>query len=136
MYGLAAIQQADGWIVAGIGILIVLVGLTILSFLVTLLSRFSGQHVKQAPPKTAASEKAPARKTVAPDKLPEDLDAAAAVYQEWTQELGERFALVDLHRKCKAAALPHPHLSISRFRDAGLLVSLEPGYFAWKPKSD
>lgn len=136
MYGLVAIQQANGWIVAGIGICIVLVGLTILSFLVTLLPRLSGKPQKKDPPATAPSETAPARVNIAPDKLPEDLSAAATVYQDWTQDLGARFSLVDLHRKCKAVALPHPHLSISRFRDAGLLINLEQGYFAWKPKSD
>ena len=50
--------------------------------------------------------------------------------------MGNEFTLVDLHRVTKEVGLPHPHLSINRFRDAGILVPVGEGQFTWKPISD
>lgn len=136
MYGLAAIQQANGWAMAGAGASIVLVGLAVLSFLISLIPRLTGLLEKKAPPPVKKVETATKTKIIVPEKLPEDLDAASTIYISLTEDLGETFNLIDLHRKSKEIGLPHPHLSINRFREAGVLVSVGDERFSWQPLSE
>ena len=136
MYGLAAIQQANGWAMAGAGACIVLVGLAVLSFLISMIPRLTGVFEEKAHPPVEKAEISTKPKMIVPDKLPEDLDAASTIYIALTEDLGEAFNLIDLHQKSKEIGLPHPHLSINRFRDAGILVSVGDGRFSWQPLSE
>ena len=132
MYGLAAIQQANGWAMAGAGAGIVLIGLTVLSFLISMIPRLTGlfEEKPQPPVETAAKESKP--EPVVPEKLPDDIKAASTICEALTIDLGEAFTLIDLHRKSKELGIPHPHLSINRFRDAGILVSVGEERFSWQ----
>jgi len=139
MYGLAAIQQANGWAMAGAGACIVLSGLAVLSFLISMLPRLSSLFEKRPTPET--SPQAPPfeksrQKEIVPETLPDSQDAAAAIWAATTKDLGAEFALVDLHKKAKEVDLPHPHLSINRFRDAGMLVAKGDGIFSWHLDSE
>jgi hypothetical protein len=134
MYGLAAIQQAEGWAMAGAGACIVLSGLTVLSFLISLLPRLTSLF--EAKPAKKPPEEAPEPKTIVPETVPTDMNAGAALYQSLTEEMGETFTLMDLHKISKALDLPHPHLSINRFREAGLLVAKGEGLFSWQSASE
>ena len=132
MYGLAAIQQANGWAMAAAGAGIVLLGLSVLSFLISMTPRLTGLFDKQ--PAQPAETPLPA--LIVPEKLPNDINAAAAIYIAYTEDLGSDFSLIELHQKAKQVGLPHPHLSISRFRDAGLLTSAGEDRFSWQPISE
>jgi hypothetical protein len=102
-----------------------------------LIPRLTGLFEEKAIPPPIKPVAVPSKPTLlAPDKLPEDIIAAATIFMAFTESLGEDFSLVDLHRKSKEAGLPHPHLSINRFRDAGILISIGEGRFAWQPISD
>jgi hypothetical protein len=136
MYGLAAIQQANGWAMAGAGACIVLLGLAVLSFLISLIPRLTGLFEEKAPSPVETAVTAAKPKMVVPEKLPDDLEAASTIYISLTDELGNDFSLIDLHRKSREVGLPHPHLSINRFRDAGILVSIGDGRFSWQPLSE
>jgi len=136
MYGLAAIQQANGWAMAGAGACIVLVGLAVLSFLISMIPRLTGVFEEKAHPPVEKSEISTKPKMIVPERLPEDLGAASTIYISLTEDLGEAFNLIDLHRKSKEIGLPHPHLSINRFREAGVLVSVGEGRFSWQPFSE
>lgn len=137
MYGLAAIQQANGWAMAGAGAGIVLLGLAVLAFLISMIPRLSGLfEPKPAPSKDASTVVDAPPQRIVPEKLPTDVHAASTIYIALTADLGEAFTLVDLHRKCKAINLPHPHLSINRFRDEGILVSAGEDLFSWQPVSE
>lgn len=136
MYGLAAIQQADGWAMAGAGACIVLSGLAVLSFLISLLPRLTGLFEKQPAPEKAPPTEPSPKKELVPETLPDNLDAVAALYEALTQELGAEFSLVDLHKKTRDVNLPHPHLSINRFREAGILVPKGDGRFSWQLASE
>ena len=136
MYGLTAIQQANGWAMAGAGACIVLSGLAVLSFLISMIPRVTSlieKNPKPAPPPPMAK---PQVVKPAPETLPDDLEAIAGIYKVLTEEMGEEFSLVDLHRKTKEMQLPHPHLSINRLREAGLLVPKGDGNFSWQPSSE
>jgi hypothetical protein len=119
---------------AGAGI--VLCGLAVLSFLISLLQRIPGIGEKPPEPKAEPVEAPPAPKKTVPERLPDDINAAAKIIVEVTEELGESFTLVDLHCKCKDAGLPNPHMSINRFRQAGILKALGEGQFSWQPISE
>lgn len=136
MYGIAAIEQANGWAMAAAGACIVMMGLAVLSFLISLLQRIPGVSEEKPKPTAEPVEAPPAPKKTAPERLPDDINAAAAIVIELTEELGESFSLVDLHRQCKDAGLPNPHMSINRFREAGILISLGEGQFSWQPISE
>jgi len=136
MYGLAAIQQANGWAMAGAGACIVLLGLAALSFLISLIPRLTGLFEEKTRPSVETAVTAAKPKMVVPEKLPDDLEAASTIYISLTDELGNDFSLIDLHRKSREVGLPHPHLSINRFRDAGILVSIGDGRFSWQPLSE
>ena len=136
MYGLAAIQQANGWVMAGAGACIVLIGLALLSFLISLIPHFIGLFEKKIHPPTETSEADLRPPIIVPEQLPDDIQAAATIYIALTEDMGENFTLVDLHRKSREVGLPHPHLSINRFREAGILISVGEGSFSWKPTVD
>ena len=65
----------------------------------------------------------------------EDAALEAATYRSLTEALGPEFNLIDVHRKSREAGLAHPHLSISRFRNAGLLIPVGDDRFSWQSPS-
>jgi hypothetical protein len=135
MFGLAAIQQANGWAMAGAGASIVLLGLAMLSFLISMIPRLTDFFEKKtSPPVERERKKSPPEKLI-PDTLPENINDAATIYETLTEELGDAFTLIDLHQKANALGIPHPHLSITRFREAGILVRQGEGRFSWNLKS-
>lgn len=136
MYGLAAIEQANGWAMAGAGACIVLTGLSVLSFLISMIPRLTGLFEPRKP----SSEDVPAKtepvEKPMPGYLPEDIGKASAQLIEQTKDLGEKFTLIDLHKKAREIGVVDPHLTIRRFREAGILVSSGKERFAWKTISD
>ncbi len=121
---------------AGAGACIVLTGLAVLSFLISMIPRLTGFFEEKHNPTLETEGNITTPKRVVPDKLPEDIQAASMIYITLTEELGENFSLVDLHKKSKEMGLPHPHLSINRFRDAGILVCNGKECFTWQPMSE
>jgi Na+-transporting methylmalonyl-CoA/oxaloacetate decarboxylase gamma subunit len=137
MYGIAAIQQANGWVMAGAGACIVISGLAILAFLISLIPQFIGLFDRKPKPSVApVEEKKNTPKVIVPERLPDDVVAASAIYIALTEGLGEEFTLINLHLKTKELGLPHPHLSINRFREAGILIPLGDGRFSWQPAAE
>lgn len=136
MYGLAAIQQANGWAMAGAGAGIVLIGLAVLSFLISMIPRLTRFFEEKANPPLEPAAQESRSKPLIPERMPDDIQAASTIYVSLTEELGESFTLIDLHRKSKELGFPHPHLSLNRFRDAGILISSGEGRFTWQPKSE
>ncbi len=136
MYGLAAIEQANGWAMAAAGACIVLCGLTVLSFLISLLPRIPGISDDKKNTQEAGAQKIQTPETKKIDKLPDDINSAALIISELTEALGESFDLVDLHKKCKETGLPNPHMTINSFRQAGILKASESGQFSWQLTSD
>jgi len=136
MYGLAAIEQANGWAMAATGAGIVLTGLAVLSFLISLLPRLTSLSEKKATDTAAPPVLEPAPTPTPLADAPDIVEFESATYIPLTEDLGDSFTLVDLHRKSKEAGLTHPHLSIRQFREAGILVSVGDERFSWQPISE
>jgi len=130
MYGIEAINAVNGWAMAAVGALIVFSGLVVLSLVISqlhkfvpLLEKFVGEKVDS---KDNTSPPPP------PTKAP-DIREQASLFQPIINNLGSSFPLSELYSQAQEHRLPHPHLTISSFRDAGILVPLGDGIFSWDP---
>ena len=137
MYGFEAISAQNGWAMAVAGALIVMAGLTVLSFVISQLHKVAAllekgaekrsqkkQAVKQAvktEPQEAVVRKPPGF----------DLDEAKACLKPLAAELGEPFELTNLYELANNGELPHVHLSIRSLRESGVIVSAGEGRFVW-----
>ena len=84
----------------------------------------------RSPKSSAAPTSAPAL-----EADPDDVAGAVEPYMALTEALGAEFPLIDVHRKSREAGLAHPHLSISRLRNAGLLIPVGEDRFTWQTPS-
>ena len=132
MYGLEAIEAHNGWAMAFAGACIVLSGLSVLSFIISQFPKFVRFFEKEetAPaPALPQSEPPPARSVAT--ETPVDLDDAAHLYGPLILTLGDEFRLESLYALFREQNLPHPHITIRNFWNAGLLKQTESGAFLW-----
>ena len=140
MYGLEAIAAYNGWAQAFIGAIIVMIGLTILSTVISFLPKLIALfEIKKVPPSVSVQSAAFSETGIKPDiEKASDIDVlknisdAAKAYTIFMEPLGESFQLGDLYQTFKKYNLPHPHLTIRSFREAGLLLPKGNGEFSWK----
>ena len=62
----------------------------------------------------------------------EDIMDTATLYKPLVEQLGPSFQLSELYAVSSKHGLPHPHLTIKSFREAGILVPQGGGVFSWK----
>lgn len=135
MQGLAAINAHNGWAMALAGATIVMIGLAVLSFIISQLHKIVAMVEKKAEsPKNATPQKAVAEAPPAEEEsdLLADLAATARIYRPLTAGLGDTFMLTKLYHILAQENLPHPHLTIRALREAGYLAPAGEGTFAWK----
>ncbi len=137
--GFANIAANNGWAMAFLGAGIVMTGLIILSLaisqihkLVDLLERRQ-KKADQAPAPAVVMEAESPPPPLLTGQCPINLDELAALYQPLTEPLGAPFELKELYRVAGEADLPHPHITIRCFREAGFLTMEGEGLFSWKP---
>jgi hypothetical protein len=141
VYGLEAIKAANGWEIALAGAFIVVSGLAVLAFIISLfpeIVRFMDRRKNYATrpeftkPQADVSE---GQKVEAPRHLPEDIDAVVQIYTPLIRSLEQPFKLAELYRIAQTHDFPHPHLTIQALRAAGKLQpsSEGEGAFTWKP---
>jgi hypothetical protein len=132
------ITAANGWAMAAVGASIVFVGLVVLSFVISqmhkILQFWEERGANLLRLKTRAPSPA-AQKPEVPDfkeqHLPE-VSELADTYGPLIETLNAPFNLTQVFEIAKENDLPHPHLSINRLREAGILVAQEDGTFTWK----
>ena len=136
MYGLQAISAQNGWTMAVTGALIVMAGLTVLALAISQLYKvaalFEKKEKKSELEDENASDDASEKSDVSLIFPLADLDSTAARYRPLTSQMDETFELVDLFKLFKENDLPHPHLTISAFRESGILVPAGEGRFSWQ----
>jgi Na+-transporting methylmalonyl-CoA/oxaloacetate decarboxylase gamma subunit len=132
MYGLEAINAHNGWAMAFAGACIVLTGLSVLCFIIAQFPKFISIFEKDetaVPSPSPQSEAAPDR--LLTTEIPADLGAAADLYGPLICTLGDEFKLEALYALFREQNLPHPHITIRNFWNAGLLEQTESGAFLW-----
>ena len=130
MYGLEAISAYNGWAMVIIGPLIVMSGLTILSLIISQLHKLVAIFDKKDKTTTEPTVKSKDEISV-PKVLPTDISETAEIYQQLIDKLEQPFELSDLYRVAGENNFPHPVLTISRFREAGILEQAGEGVFIW-----
>jgi oxaloacetate decarboxylase gamma subunit len=135
VYGLEAIQAHNGWAMAITGAVIVMVGLSILSFIISQLHRIvalvDGRSNRKSKKKIDKDQ------TLTPESKPQrpplsDLNGTMIRFQPLTQEIGHPFDLSALFQVFAQHDDPHPHLTIRSLREQGYLIPDGNGLFTWK----
>jgi len=137
LYGLEAINAANGWAMAAVGAIIVFSGLVVLSFVISqlnkvlsfwenLIANFKKNH--QAKQTDELQDK---DNSVVPHLIPSDIKEAARYYSHLIEDLDQPFELTKLYEISQQKGFPHPHITISNFRQANILVPAGDGLFTW-----
>ncbi len=142
MYGFHAITTQNGWAMAVVGALIVFAGLVILSSVISQLHKVLLFWEKRHPvfknnhkmPEDNEPEEASALNV--PKEFPTDLDETARLYQPLIEEIGETFYLSDLYEIAKNNDFPHPHITLTAFRESEILLPYGDGVFGWNPHTE
>ncbi|MCP3952207.1 MAG: OadG family protein [Desulfobacterales bacterium] len=126
MFSFELISANNGWAMALAGALIVMTGLTVLSFIISQLHRLVELiEKKEAVPEDTGADRLP-------EKFPDNLDKVAALYEPLAQQLPASFGLEALYALTQENNYPHPHLTIRSFRESGILIAQGEGQFSWK----
>jgi hypothetical protein len=117
------------------GAIIVLVGLSLLSLIISQLHRIIGfidsshktdLHRETVPPPRAAKAEV---------DILNDPEAAARIFAPLTSSIGDVFQLSQLYDIFRQENVAHPHLTIRTLRDCGYLLKSEQDLFCWKIES-
>ncbi len=143
MYGFHAISTHNGWAMAIAGALIVFSGLVVLSTAISQIHRillffenkYTGFRNNNKIQENDEPEEQP--DSDLPKEFPSELDEIACLYQPLIEEIGETFYLSDLYKIAKENNFPHPHITLTAFRDANILIPYGDGVFSWNlPKEN
>lgn len=116
------------------GPLIVMSGLTILAIIISQLHKLVSIFDKKEEPATTASVDSQAKnkdQISVPKVFPDDISETAEIYQTLIDKLEQPFELKDLYQVAEKNSFPHPILTVSRLREAGILTPEGEGLFIW-----
>ena len=142
MFGLHAIAVHNGWAMALAGALIVFSGLVVLSFVISQLHKlllfFEKRFVRIGPDQKISDVEPPEEKPwiSLPKKFPTDIKEIARLYKPLVEELGETFYLSELYEMSKKNNFPHPHITLTAFRESKILIPNGDGVFTWNPPTE
>lgn len=162
MYGIEAINEANGWNMAALGILVVFTSLTILSVIISQLHKIlilwdnkntmlhggtAGKKL-QTPVSEEKTGAAGGYKTIGcdnrewpgdpdhqqPDTWPENTGGLADMWSPLIEKLDDPFTLADLYKLADENQFPHPHLTITRLRRENILTPVQNQRFTFNYK--
>lgn len=131
-FDIGLISANNGWAMAVTGAIIVMLGLSALSFIISQLHKvvtiFETKQIETSP---AAGQPHPDRAAADIDFL-NDVEGTAKLYKVITEDLGTSFELPKLYQLAQRDQLPHPHVTIRTLRETGYLAPVGDGRFTWK----
>ena len=134
MYGIEAITANNGWSMAIVGASLDFLGLIILSISISQLHKLL-EYWENRKKKTEKSHQdstgRPATGKAVPEIFPTDIHEVAILYGPLIERVGNIFQLTELYRLARENNYPHPHLTITSFREKGFLVPEGDGLFSW-----
>ena len=128
-FDFALISANNGWAMAVTGAIIVMIGLSLLSLVISQLHKIIAFFDNRIQPSAPSRAQQPPVPEFPPHS---DLEAFASLYKALSAELGQSFELAKLHSLANRDRLPHPHLTIRSLREAGYLIPAGEGFFTWK----
>jgi hypothetical protein len=131
--GLQAISDNNGWAMAGVGALTVFSGLVVLALTISQLHKIiqfwdnfnNPDEVDKSIEEPTSSEPA------VQEYFSSDINKVAKLYRPLFEKLGDSFPLTALYDLSQKEKLPHPHITITSFREADILISEGDGMFTW-----
>jgi hypothetical protein len=142
LYGLEAISANNGWAMAVAGAIIVMSGLTVLSFVIAQIHKIlilwenRGQYFKRSPKLPQRTETEEEQDSSIRDHFATDIHQTARLYEPLIEQLNDPFQLADLYQLSREKGFPHPHLTITKFQQANILVPRGDGFFSWNQPQD
>jgi len=133
VYGIEAINAHNGWAMAIAGSLIVMSGLSVLSFIISQLHKVLAltENRKKSKDIDQPSVPKPIPATTADHDL-SNLEGSLTCYCDETAGLGSAFTLQELFTVFQECDFPHPHLTIRSLKEEGFLIPADQGRFSWK----
>ena len=132
MYGIQAINAHNGWAMALVGSIIVMSGLSLLSFIISKLHNVIELLENRKKPGSIEAPSTPEPKPMATvDHDLSNLEDSFSCYRDETAGLGNAFTLQGLFTVFQECDFPHPHLTIRTLREQGFLVPTDEGMFSW-----
>lgn len=122
---------------AAVGASIVFSGLVILSFVISQIHKILAlweereKHITRLKELLQAHAAKKIRAPAYAQRQFPNADELAGDYESVVDQLKKPFTLSQLFEAAKKNDLPHPHLSIQRLQEAGILVSEGDGTFSW-----
>jgi len=135
--GFEAISYYNGLAMAIVGASIVFMGLVVLSTAISqihkLLMLWDDRRVYILRLKQSRVNVFNNRKVARPQEINylKDIGKTIELYTPLIDQLGKSFQLADLYVLAEQHNLPHPHLTITRFRDKNILIPQGDGTFTW-----
>ena len=138
MQGFEAISHYNGWAMAIVGASIVFSGLVVLSFAISQIHRLLMfwedrdiylQRTRNFKNRILNKNQKDLTKV---ESLLDDINKTAQDYIPLVDQLGKSFQLADLYNLAQQNDLPHPHLTITKFRNEKLIIPEGDGSFTWK----
>ena len=135
MYGIQAINAQNGWAMALAGAIIVMCGLSVLSFIISQLHKIVALMENRKAVGDAAGGSDPQPERGPEEEFDHDLSNLSrnfSKYRTVTAKLGDAFAFQDLFALFRDYDFPHPHLTIRSLKEEGFLVPAGQGLYSWK----
>lgn len=154
MYGLKAIEAANGWIISGVGLCIVFTGLIVLYLFTSNLERLLGwwdrkgevfrSRAPEEPPQAPATEGGTCELPEEPEEAPfygetirltADQREVAEYFKMITDRLCEPFSLPMLLEQAEKRGVHRPYSHLETFLNLGLIEEcegLDAGYYRWR----
>ena len=135
--GLAKISYYNGWAMAIVGATIVFLGLVVLSFAISQIHRllmfWDDREVYILRLKNSKANIFNSRATTfaSVENQLMDIQKTAQLYSSLIDQLGKTFQLADLYNLAEQNKLPHPHLTITKFRNEKIITPQGDGTFTW-----
>lgn len=139
--GLEAIAEHNGWAIAVLGISIVFTGLTLLSLIISQLHKVlalledPGRHFREfrGRGKTEAPEYPEYEEVCI--VIPPEVKESARQYRMLVERLGEPFSLPRLLFYAEGCGLDHPHSSLNKLIQNGVIVPNGVGFYRWNERA-
>jgi len=135
--GFEAIANYNGWAIAVVGASIVFTGLVLLSFSISqihkLLMLWEDREIYLQRIKNVLNRilKKKRKHSSKGECLLDDIQKTAQSYVPLIHQLGKSFKLVDLYNMSQKHNFPHPHLTITKFRNEKIILPEGDGSFTW-----
>lgn len=115
------------------GALIVFAGLVVLSFVISQLHKILAIGDKKPTQLPEDQEPAIGHEPMIflPKEFPSDINEVAKLYKPLIDEIGETFYLSNLYAVARKNEFPHPHTTLTAFREYDIMIPHGDGVFSW-----